>query len=154
MAFFKETLIGRIGMEEEDGCITHLWFENDIVPQNLEQAETPLIKEAFEQLELYLNGQLKEFSLPLQPEGTPFMQSVWQKLLEVPYGQTASYREIATAVGNPRAVRAVGMANRRNPIPILIPCHRIIGSKGDLVGYSSGLDLKRKLLDLETKGDK
>ena len=82
------------------------------------------------------------------------MQSVWQKLLEVPYGQTASYRDIATAVGNPRAVRAVGMANRRNPIPILIPCHRIIGSKGDLVGYSSGLDLKRKLLDLETKGDK
>jgi methylated-DNA-[protein]-cysteine S-methyltransferase len=149
MIFFRETSIGKIVIAETDGCITHLYLPTDNVPQEMELCETPLIRRAFEQLELYLSGQLKEFTLPLMPEGTPFMKSVWQKLLDVPYGQTASYKDIAIAIGNPRGCRAVGLANNRNPIPIIIPCHRIIGSKGDLVGYGGGMDMKMKLLGLE-----
>ena len=149
MIFFRETSIGKIGIAEKDGYITHLYLPTDNVPQDMELCETPLIRQAFEQLELYLSGQLKEFTLPLMPEGTTFMKSVWQKLLDVPYGQTASYKDIAIAVGNPRGARAVGQANNRNPIPIIIPCHRIIGSNGDLVGYGGGLDMKKKLLGLE-----
>ncbi len=149
MMFFRETSIGKIGIAEKDGCITHLYLPSDNVPQDMELCETPLIKQAFEQVDLYLNGQLREFILPLMPEGTPFRMSVWQKLRDVPYGQTASYKDIAIAVGNPQGARAVGQANNRNPIPIIIPCHRIIGSNGDLVGYGGGLDMKKKLLGLE-----
>jgi len=149
MIFFRETSIGKIGIAEKDGYISHLYLLGDKVPEDMELIETPLIRRAFEQIELYLSGQLKEFSLPLMPEGTAFMKSVWQKLLDVPYGQTASYKDIAIAVGNPKGVRAVGQANNRNPIPIIIPCHRIIGSNGDLVGYGGGLDMKKRLLGLE-----
>lgn len=151
MIYFKNTSLGKIGIEEKDGCLTHLYFEPDATPQNAELGQTPLLRQAFEQLELYLNGRLKDFSLPLMPEGTPFMKSVWQKLCQIPYGQTASYKDIAIAVGNPKAVRAVGQANNKNPIPIFIPCHRIIGSKGDLVGYGGGLEMKKKLLGLEAR---
>ncbi len=149
MIFFRETSIGKIGIAEKDGFITHLYLPTDNVPQDVELCETPLIRRAFEQLELYLNGDLKEFTLPLMPEGTAFRKRVWQKLLDVPYGQTASYMDIAIAVGSPKATRAVGQANNRNPIAIFIPCHRIIGSKGDLVGYGGGLDMKKRLLGLE-----
>ena len=149
MIFFRETSVGRIGIAEKDGFITHLLLPTDNMLQDMELGETSLLRQAFEQLELYLSGRLKEFNLPLLPEGTMFMNSVWQKLREVPYGQTASYKDIAIAVGNPRGARAVGLANNRNPIPIIIPCHRIIGSSGDLVGYGGGLDMKKKLLGLE-----
>jgi len=149
MLFFRETSIGKIGIAEKDGYISHLYLPGDKVPEDMELCETPIIRRAFEQIELYLGGQLKEFDLPLMPEGTPFMKNVWQKLLDVPYGQTASYKDIAIAVGTPKGVRAVGQANNRNPIPIIIPCHRIIGSNGDLVGYGGGLDMKRRLLGLE-----
>lgn len=147
--FFRETSIGKIGIAEKNNCISRVYLPTDKLPQGMELCETPLIKQAFEQLELYLNGQLQEFNLPLLLEGTPFMKSVWQKLLDVPYGQTVSYKYIAIAVGNPKGARAVGLANNRNPIPIIIPCHRIIGSNGDLVGYGGGLDMKIKLLSLE-----
>lgn len=149
MLSFKQTPVGRIGIREENGSITDLYFETDSVPQDLELGESPLLRQAFEQLELYFNGQLTEFSLPLRPEGTAFRKNVWQKLCEVPYGKTASYKDIAIAIENPKAVRAVGQANNRNPIPIFIPCHRIIGSNGKLVGYGGGLELKNKLLKLE-----
>ena len=151
MICFRETSIGRISIEENDGGITHVYLETDAVPRDEIVHETPLLRQAFEQLELFLNGRLTEFSLPLSPEGTPFMKNVWRKLCEVPYGKTASYKEIATAVGNPKAARAVGMANNRNPIPIFIPCHRIIGSDGKLIGYRGGMEMKRTLLDLERK---
>lgn len=151
MMFYRETSIGKIGIEEKEGYIVSVHFETDAVPEGCDFGETPLIREAFKQLELYLAGRLTEFSLPLRPEGTPFMKNVWRKLCDVPYGQTASYKDIATAVGNPRAVRAVGLANNRNPIPLFIPCHRIIGSNGKLVGYGGGLALKKKLLELEKR---
>ncbi len=147
--FYHDTAIGKIGIAEEDGCITNLFFESHTIPQNAEICETGVIKEAFRQLAAYLAGDLKSFSLPLAPCGTEFMRRVWAILCEIPYGKTASYREIAIVAGNPKAFRAVGLANNRNPLPIFIPCHRIIGVDGKLVGYRGGLEVKKILLDLE-----
>jgi len=103
------------------------------------------------QLEAYFTGELTEFDLPLAPRGSEFQLSVWNALLEIPYGETASYGEIAKNVGRPDAVRAVGATNGRNPIAVIIPCHRVIGSDGSLVGYGGGLDRKRLLLELEAE---
>ena len=108
-----------------------------------------ILQEAVRQLNEYFSGSRLTFDLPLHLQGTPFQQQVWSALLQVPYGQTASYKDIAQAIGKPRAVRAVGMANGRNPIPIIVPCHRIIGADGQLVGYSSGLWRKEWLLKHE-----
>lgn len=105
--------------------------------------------EAVKQLDAYFAGELKDFDLPLAPAGTPFQQSVWQALLTVPFGATASYGEIAQGIGNPKACRAVGLANGQNPIAIIIPCHRIIGSNGKLTGYGGGLNRKEWLLSHE-----
>ncbi len=149
MVFYRETSIGKIGIAEADGFITHLYLPNDNLSPETGTVEPPVIRQAFSQLEQYLSGQLREFTMPLKPEGTAFRKRVWQKLLEVPYGQTASYKDIAAAIGQPNAYRAVGQANNRNPIAIFIPCHRIIGSDGDLVGYGGGLEMKKKLLRLE-----
>ena len=106
-------------------------------------------KEPIRQLQAYFAGELENFDLPLGPQGTPFQQKVWNELCRIPYGQTISYGELAKRIGNPNASRAVGLANGSNPIPILIPCHRVIGSSGKLVGYGGGLELKRRLLELE-----
>lgn len=106
-------------------------------------------RETIRQLEAYFRGQLNTFDVPLDGDGTAFQQKVWKALQQVPYGCTASYGEIARAIGQPTASRAVGMANGRNPISIIVPCHRIIGSSGRLVGYGGGLDRKQKLLQLE-----
>ena len=146
---FQQTAIGEVGIAESGGFITNLWFAVEQVPQNIKLSETALIREAFRQLDAYFAGGLREFTLPLAPKGTVFMRRVWRALGEIPYGTTVAYRDIATAAGNPKAARAVGMANNRNPIPVFIPCHRVIGSDGGLAGYRGGLDLKRQLLDLE-----
>jgi O-6-methylguanine DNA methyltransferase len=103
------------------------------------------------QLEEYLTGRRAVFSIPLDLRGTPFQSEVWEALGEIPYGETRSYREIAGRIGRPKAVRAVGQANHLNPIPILIPCHRVIGAQGELVGYGGGIPLKKHLLSLEKK---
>ena len=148
-AYFYETRIGAIGIAEKGGKITRLYFPNDRRPPNTPIQETPLLQEAAQQLQNYLTGKLTGFSLPLQPEGTAFMQQVWSRLCEIPYGETTSYKTLAEGLGKPNAARAVGMANHRNPIPIFIPCHRVIGASGSLVGYRGGLDLKSRLLKLE-----
>ncbi|XCP86408.1 methylated-DNA--[protein]-cysteine S-methyltransferase [Roseburia hominis] len=109
----------------------------------------PLVTRAISQITEYLEGKRQEFTLPLAPQGTPFQQAVWRALRTIPYGETRCYSEIAQMVGNPKACRAVGMANNRNPIIILIPCHRVVGKNGSLVGYAGGLDIKEKLLELE-----
>jgi methylated-DNA-[protein]-cysteine S-methyltransferase len=101
------------------------------------------------QLTEYFDGHRQQFSLPLDLRGTDFQLQCWRALLDIPYGETRSYREIAQAIGHPHAFRAVGMSNNRNPIAIVVPCHRVIASDGTLCGYGGGLDLKRKLLDLE-----
>ncbi len=107
--------------------------------------------EAIDQLRAYFKGTLKDFSLPLDLDGTPFQVKVWNALQEIPYGETISYGELAKWIGNPKAVRAVGGANGRNPIPLVVPCHRVIGSDGSLTGYGSGLPIKSALLEHERK---
>lgn len=111
--------------------------------------DTPLLAEAKAQLAAYFAGKLHQFRLPLLPNGTDFQQGVWSALRDIPYGDTLSYRELAERVGSPRAFRAVGNANGKNPLPVLIPCHRVIASNGNLGGYSGGLFLKKGLLTLE-----
>jgi methylated-DNA-[protein]-cysteine S-methyltransferase len=141
--------VGTIGIVERDGCIKRVYI-TDAMPEE-EVYETPLLKEAARQLEGYFAGELKEFTLPLSPEGTEFMKRVWAALCDIPYGKTASYKDIAEKIGAPKAARAVGLANNRNPIPVIIPCHRVIGADGSLTGYAGGLDMKQKLLDLEKR---
>lgn len=146
---FQYTAIGRIGIAEREGAITNLCFQHYPVPEGADEGHTALLGEAFRQLDAYLEGTLWEFDLPLDPGGTSFMHKVWRHVAQVPYGMTASYRDIAVAAGNPKALRAVGMANRSNPVPIFIPCHRIIGSDGKLTGYRGGLQMKQQLLERE-----
>ncbi|MFJ1968548.1 methylated-DNA--[protein]-cysteine S-methyltransferase [Streptomyces sp. NPDC087903] len=105
--------------------------------------------EATDQLKAYFAGELKEFTLELRLSGTPFQRSVWQQLLRIPYGETRSYGQLADALGNPAASRAVGLANGRNPVGIIVPCHRVVGAGGGLTGYGGGLERKQRLLDLE-----
>ncbi len=153
MLCVRDTAIGRIAIAGEEGFITHLHLPNSTaLLDGFADKESPVISEAYRQLELYLNGRLKEFTLPMRPDGTSFMKRVWEELLKVPYGTVTTYKELAAAAGSPRAVRAVGTANARNPIAIFIPCHRVINTGGKLGGYGGGLDLKRRLLDLEERG--
>lgn len=146
------TKIGRIRIAEENRYITNIYFENkELNLDNYEILETDLIKEASVQINEYLNGKRKKFNLPIKPNGRDFKLSVWNRLLEIPYGETNSYKDIAISIENPKACRAVGLANNTNPIPIIIPCHRVIGSNKKLVGYAGGLKIKQFLLDLESE---
>lgn len=124
----------RINVVEENGAIVEISFGEGT---------------SHKQLDEYFAGKRKTFDLRLNPKGTPFQKKVWAALCEIPYGKTASYKEIAQAVGNPDAARAVGMACNKNPIAIVIPCHRVVGSNGALTGYASGLDRKKQLLEFE-----
>ena len=143
--FYYDTYAGRIGIAEEDGAITHLIFsERDWTVE-----ETDLIIETKRQLDEYFAGKRKEFDIPTRLEGTEFQKRVWEELRKIPYGKTVTYKDIAEAVGCPKGFRAVGLANNRNPISIIYPCHRVIGSNGSLTGYGGGLDVKEKLLELE-----
>lgn len=146
--FFYDTPIGRVGIAEEDGGLTQVTFQT-VPPSGAVLEETPLIAQCMQQLDEYFAGERKAFDLPLCGKGTEFQKKVWAALCEIPYGETRTYGEIAAAVGNPKAARAVGMANNRNPISVIVPCHRVIGSGGKLVGYGGGLDKKKFLLDLE-----
>ena len=141
--------LGMLYIVQEDDTIVEVGIlqPNQII--SYEKKETPLIQNAHQQLKEYFQGERQTFQLPLAPKGTPFQQKVWNTLQTIPYGETWSYQQMAKVIGNPKACRAVGMANHRNPISIIIPCHRVIGSNGDLVGYASGLDMKRYLLNLE-----
>ncbi|MCC3865378.1 methylated-DNA--[protein]-cysteine S-methyltransferase [Terrisporobacter petrolearius] len=145
--FFYETEIGIIGIRENNKAITDIFFSKVDTNDNIE--ETDLIKECFKQLKEYFEGNRRDFDLPLETRGTEFQKKVWDELLKIPYGETKSYKDIAIAVGNEKACRAIGMANNKNHIPIIIPCHRVIGSNGKLVGYAGGLNVKEKLLNIE-----
>ena len=148
--FYYTTKIGRIAIEENGIGITRIYFVNkDMQEEIREKKETVLLKEAIKRLNEYFDGKRNSFDLPLAPEGTEFQNKVWNALKEIPLGETRSYGEIATTIGNKKASRAVGMANNKNPIMIMIPCHRVIGSNGKLVGYAGGIDVKEKLLNLE-----
>jgi methylated-DNA-[protein]-cysteine S-methyltransferase len=147
--FYSETAIGRIGLVENGKAITDIFFRSGKKPSDVKERNTPLLRRAARQIKEYLNGQRAEFELPLQPEGTEFQLAVWKALQTIPYGETRSYRDIAEQIGYSKACRAVGMANHRNPITIIIPCHRVIGADGSLTGYGGGLQLKQQLLNLE-----
>jgi len=152
MVFIKKTIIGQIAIANNGDYITHLHLPNAAEMMKADTCAMPdVVKEAFTQLQSYLEGNLKAFDLPLQPAGTPFMQRVWAKLCQVPYGTTVSYQQIAIACGHPKAMRAVGLANKHNPIAIFIPCHRVIGASGKLVGFGGGLPLKQWLLEHERR---
>lgn len=136
----------------EDGtgvCMLERWKSG--LPAEYVPAETPLLREALKQLREYFAGARKEFSLPVSLHGTPFQLADWAALRTIPYGETRSYGQLAAQLGNPKAARAVGMANHANPVCILIPCHRVIGADGSLIGYGGGIDMKRALLELEQK---
>lgn len=148
--FFYDTPIGEIAISEFNGKITHLYLNaNSVAKEIYTIEETKIIKDAYKQLQEYFSGKRKEFSLPLDPSGTEFMKKVWKELEEIPYGETRSYKDISEKVNHKKAYRAVGLANNRNPIPIFIPCHRVIGADKKLVGYGGGLDIKKKLLKIE-----
>ena len=150
-AFYYETAIGRIGIAEQDGALTNIFFGNTVTPKEFIEEETPLLQKAAAQLREYAAGQRTQFDLPLAFEGTPFQQQVWKALLDIPYGKTCSYRQLAEAIGKPTACRAVGAANGRNPLSLVVPCHRVIGTNGAPVGYAGGLAMKKRLLDLEKR---
>ena len=149
MAFYQfDTPFGWMAVGGEGDVLTRLWLPNQAVPR-IASHPTPLLLRAEEQLSAYFSGARRAFDLPLAPEGTPFQRKVWAALRQIPWGETRTYRDIAAAVGCPRGFRAVGMANHRNPLPIFVPCHRVVGSDGSLTGYAGGLELKRALLALE-----
>jgi methylated-DNA-[protein]-cysteine S-methyltransferase len=136
--------------DEDAVHFVHLPDSFDRVAFDLERRGRPAaVDSAVGQIEAYFAGALRDFALPLDPAGTAFQRQVWLALADIPYGETESYGELASRVGNPKACRAVGMANGRNPIPLVLPCHRVIGANGSLTGYGGGLDLKQRLLDHE-----
>lgn len=148
-------LLGVVRIVERSGCLERLELSAKDGTASLsriehvEEKETFLLREAYRQLREYLAGNRQEFALPLALQGTAFQRRVWDELQRIPYGQTRSYGQIATAVGCPGGARAVGMANNRNPVAVIVPCHRVIGADGSLVGYGHGLPVKAALLRLE-----
>lgn len=137
--------LGELTLREKDGCITHLLFG----AQTVRSDSSAVLEAAKRQLEEYFAGDRRGFDLPLAPEGTAFQKQVWSELMKIPYGETRTYGDIARVIAKPGAARAVGMANNRNPISVIIPCHRVVGASGALTGYGGGLDKKAFLLQLE-----
>jgi O-6-methylguanine DNA methyltransferase len=153
-------LVGRINVAATEKGLILLSFPSHSIesffetvltrfPSNFFTQNSDPFQELYHQLERYLGGEKVAFDVSLDLRGTPFQIQVWEALTAIPYGETRSYGEIARAVDRPRAYRAVGQANHNNPVPIVVPCHRVIGSRGDLVGFGGGLSVKEKLLDLE-----
>ncbi len=140
--------IGELYITADDKALLSVSFSAETVKN---KAQNKIVKDTINQLDEYFTCKRKSFDLPLCPNGTEFQKRVWNALLKIPYGEVRSYKDIAIAIGNPNASRAVGHANNQNPIAIIIPCHRVIGSNGDLIGYGGGLDKKRILLNLEKK---
>lgn len=141
-----QTKIGTITIGATVNSITYLKTHDTYLG---EFKETDLIQQAYLQLIDYLSGNLHDFDLPLDPKGTVFQKQIWQALCDIPYGETITYKTLAKIVKKPTAIRAAGAANGKNPIYIMIPCHRVIGSSGSLTGYAGGLEMKEKLLRLE-----
>ncbi|MEO2013401.1 MAG: methylated-DNA--[protein]-cysteine S-methyltransferase [Fuerstiella sp.] len=153
--WLDQTPVGRLFLAGDPAGLRYLLFDNESmterhsIPWQAWEQNVEKLKEPVEQLEAYFAGQLKRFDFPVVGEGTDFQKRVWNALCDIPYGETASYGDIAKVIGQPTASRAVGMANGRNPISIIVPCHRIIGTSGKLVGYGGGLERKKSLLRLE-----
>ena len=138
--------IGIVCLTDEGGAITRIELSDAI---DASSAPTPLLREAERQIMAYLGGKRQQLDFPIRMVGTPFQQRVWMALQQIPYGTTRTYGEIATAIGNPRASRAVGMACNKNPLLLIVPCHRVVGAGGKLTGFAYGTDAKQWLLELE-----
>ncbi|AVZ85038.1 MULTISPECIES: methylated-DNA--[protein]-cysteine S-methyltransferase [unclassified Acinetobacter] len=151
---YMDSPVGALKLVAHDHALVAVMWDNEDhkrvrLAELIEDHQHPMLLRVKKQLEQYFAGQRQQFDLPLDFQGTDFQQQVWQTLLTIPYGETRSYKEIAVQIGNEKAVRAVGAANGRNPISIIAPCHRVIGSSGALVGFAGGLDKKQILLSLE-----
>jgi methylated-DNA-[protein]-cysteine S-methyltransferase len=150
--YFETGLIGTLTLVGDEEGLRHIVFPKEknlvIIPGDWKN-NPEFFAPVKTQLRAYFNGELQKFDLALAPVGTPFQLKVWQALRTIPYGEVVSYKTVAEAIGNPKAVRAVGGANGRNPIPIIVPCHRCVGSNGSLTGFGGGLDTKKRLIDLE-----
>ena len=142
--------IGTLWLCQQDDALVGIHGAAPAVSKQYEEKSTPLLEEATRQLTEYFCGTRRVFDLPLAPKGTPFQQAVWQTLREIPYGEVRSYKDIAKTIGRPKACRAVGQANNRNPLLIVQPCHRVIGTNGSLTGFAHGIDMKAFLLNLES----
>lgn len=150
ICIIHDTPVGKLTLVSDGRAIAHVAFENSKhPPPACPRGEDKVIAKARRELDAYFAGALKTFTVPVAPRGTPFQESAWAALRTIPYGVTRSYAEQAAAIGKPKAVRAVGSANGRNPIPIIIPCHRVIGADGSLTGFGGGVETKRFLLALE-----
>ena len=151
---YMESPVGALKLVAHDQALVAVMWDNEDhkrvrLAELIENIQHPMLLKVKQQLEQYFAGQRQQFNLPLDVQGTDFQQRVWRALLTIPYGETRSYKDIALQIGNEKAVRAVGAANGRNPISIIAPCHRVIGSGGALVGFAGGLDKKQILLSLE-----
>ena len=144
-----DTPIGELTLVARDGALAGLHFAGYDPPAESVEGTEPVLEAAAEQLREYFAGERTAFDLPLTLDGTPFQQQAWRALADIPYGETVSYGEQARRIGKPEAIRATGAANGRNPIAIVLPCHRVIGADGSLTGFGGGLETKRRLLDLE-----
>lgn len=147
MKAFLQSPVGIIEIEQTDGYISSVRVTNDTSIRK--SASSPLLDKAISQLQEYFSGHRKEFDLPLKQQGTPFQQKAWEYLSTIPYGETISYKDEATALGSPNSCRAVGSANGKNHLAIIVPCHRVINHNKGLGGYAYGLDMKQYLLNLE-----
>ncbi|MEG0346866.1 MAG: methylated-DNA--[protein]-cysteine S-methyltransferase, partial [Acinetobacter sp.] len=151
---YMDSPVGALKLVAHDQALVAVMWDNEDhkrvrLAELIEDRQHPMLLRVKKQLEEYFAGQRQQFDLPLDFQGTDFQQQVWQALLTIPYGEKRSYKDIAVQIGNEKAVRAVGAANGRNPISIIAPCHRVIGSSGALVGFAGGLDKKQILLSLE-----
>ena len=147
--------VGAIRIIDNGKAITSIKFviNNPVPPSDTEEKETTLLQEAIQQLSEYFAGNRTVFDIPIEVQGTDFQKRVWNALCTIPYGETRTYKQIAGLAACPKGARAAGMANNRNPISIIIPCHRVIGADGSLTGYAAGLTIKQKLLNLESSDD-
>lgn len=153
--FFETGLIGTLTLVGDEAGLRHIDFEKEKYPITIRdewEKKPDCFAPLKAQLRAYFGRELKQFDISLAPAGTPFQLRVWRALRDIPYGELVSYKTIAETIGNPKAVRAVGAANGRNPIPIIVPCHRVIGSSGALTGFGGGLETKQRLIDLERAG--
>ena len=147
---FLDTPIGKLRLVSNGAALVKIEFEGRYSDAEKDSLESdPVLEASANQLRDYFAGTRDRFELPLEPAGTDFQRAVWAALSAIPHGELRSYREIALAIDNPAAVRAVGAANGRNPLPVVVPCHRVIGSDGSLTGFAGGLEIKRQLLELE-----
>ncbi|NCB92644.1 MAG: methylated-DNA--[protein]-cysteine S-methyltransferase [Clostridia bacterium] len=154
MRYYKEmeSPIGQLTLIEEEETLKEILFENQNI-QDADRKSTSFLEMVEEQLKEYFEGKRRTFSFSISPQGTEFQRKVWKALEGIPYGEVKTYGQIASEIGSPKGSRAVGMANHNNPIPIVIPCHRVIGKNGSLTGYAGGLEKKTALLTLERSGD-